>query len=258
MEWLGVDYGYYVMRSWFSSGWRVRVRFSTLCILHSKFFPMIPLLNISNLNRSYPVSEKPLFKDFSLAVQQWEFLFLTWKSGAGKTTLTRFITWEIKPPVDTTFFYRQDLARLSRGELQAYRKKIWIVFQDFKLLEWKTIRQNILFPLQIETSDSKTLHTALSKVTTFLDIEHTLDSYPKALSWGEKQRAAIGRALIRTPEFLIMDEPTGNIDQDSWEQLLQECFALNRKWITIIFVTHDLWLIKYAWSLWHTFKHLDL
>lgn len=231
------------------------VIYSSLFVL---CYSMIPLLNISNLNRSYSWSQRPLFQNFSLSIEQWQFLFLTWKSGAGKTTLTRFITWEIKPPIDTTFFYRQDLARLSRGELQAYRKKIWIVFQDFKLLERKTISQNILFPLQIETSNNEELQTALEKVTTFLDIEHTLDSYPKALSWWEKQRAAIGRALIRTPEFLIMDEPTGNIDQESWEQLLQECFALNKKWITIIFVTHDLWLIKYASSQWHTFKHLDL
>lgn len=219
---------------------------------------MIPLLHISNLNRSYPGSQRPVFQDFSVTIEQWEFLFLTGKSGTWKTTLTRFVTWEITPPVDTTFFYRQDLARLSSSELQAYRKKIWIVFQDFKLLEWKTIRQNILFPLQIETSDSEQLQKALNTVTTFLDIEHTLDCYPKALSWWEKQRAAIGRALIRTPEFLIMDEPTGNIDQESWEQLLQECFALNKKWITIIFVTHDTSLIHYATSQWYQFKQLHL
>lgn len=217
-----------------------------------------PLLHISNLSRSYPWSDRPLFQDFSMTLQQWQFLFLTGKSGAGKTTLTRFITWEIKPPVDTTFFHRQDLARLSSNELQSYRKQIWIVFQDFKLLPWKSIRQNILFPLQIDTSDSDTLEGAITEVSELLDIQHTLDTYPLALSWWEKQRAAIARALIRQPEFLIMDEPTGNIDQESSYKLLLECFALNKRGITIIFVTHDNSLIDYAKHQWRNFDHLHL
>lgn len=220
---------------------------------------MIPLLHISNLTWSYPWSEKSLFDTFSFSLQQWEFLFLTWKSGTWKTTLTRFITWEIKPPVDTTFFHRQDLARLRSSELQAYRKKIWIVFQDFKLLERKTIQQNILFPLELDTSDSTELDQWLNTVCDLLGIGHTLNKYPKQLSGGEKQRAAIARALIRSPEFLIMDEPTGNIDEESAKKLLHECFRLNQMvWITILFVTHDIELIQYANTKWFAYRHLHL
>ena len=219
---------------------------------------MIPLLHISNLNRSYPWSERTIFKNFSFSLQQWEFLFISWKSGTGKTTLTRFITWEITPPVDTTFFHRQDLARLKASELQEYRKKIGIVFQDFKLLERKTVEQNILFPLHLETSDPSALKQALDRVCDLLDIHTILKKYPRQLSGWEKQRAAIARALIRKPEFLIMDEPTWNIDDDASLAILHECFRLNSLWITIVMITHDKSLINYTKKKWRTFRQLML
>lgn len=220
---------------------------------------MIPLLHISNLTRSYPWSDAKLFDDFSFSLQAWEFLFLTGNSGTGKTTLTRFITGEIKPPVDTTFFHRQDLARLSSSELQSYRKQIWIVFQDFKLLEWKTIQQNILFPLELDTSNKWELQEWLDRVCDLLKIHNTLNKYPKQLSGWEKQRAAIARAMIRSPQFLIMDEPTGNIDDESAKNLLHECFRLNQQLgITIIFVTHDNELIDYSKKKGLEYRHLHL
>lgn len=205
-----------------------------------------PLIRIQWLDWKYPKAPKNTLNDVNFELTKGSFCFVVWKSGVGKTTLTKFLLRQLKPPKGTMFHHRDDIARYSAREVQKYRRKIWVVFQDCKLLDWKTVRENILYPLEIDWASKKVQEEKLQTILSMLhltDKEHVL---PALLSWWEKQRVAIARALIRNPEFLVADEPTGNIDHEASRMIADTCIDINKQWTTILFITHDLSLIDYV------------
>ena len=172
------------------------------------------LINISNLTRGY-AGKEPLFKDFHFELEKGDFCFVMGPSGAGKTTLIKLLTRQIKADHKMIFYKDEDLSRLSDHEVQQYRRKVGIIFQDYKLIPDKTVAENVLYPLQMH---HVTHEVATQKVDSVLERVHMLHKkHEKAdmLSGGEKQKVAIARALICNPEFIIADEPTGNLDRDA-------------------------------------------
>lgn len=208
--------------------------------------PKTPLIRIHWLDWAYPKAPNNTLNDVNVELTQGSFCFIVGKSGVGKTTLTKFILRQLTPPKGTIFHHRDDIARYSQREVQAYRRKIGVVFQDCKLLDRKTVRENILYPLEIDGVSKEEQEEKLNDVLTLLDLKTKKTAFPPALSWGEKQRVAIARALIRDPEFLVADEPTWNIDREASRMIADTCIDINKKWTTILFITHDLSLIEYV------------
>lgn len=207
-----------------------------------------PLIRIDNLSWSYPWAKTNVLEHIDFEIFSWDFCFVLWTSWQWKTTLTKFILRQLTPPKWTIFHWRDDIARYSSREIQRYRRWLWVVFQDCKLLDWKTVRQNISYPLQIDWLDETIIDQRIENVASLLWIDTLLNQYIPTLSGWEKQRVAIARALVRNPEFLIADEPTGNIDQKTSQIIADKCIDINKQWTTILFITHDRSLVEYVQS----------
>lgn len=206
----------------------------------------IPLLRIHSLDWTYPGNPNATLNNLSLELHQGDFCFVIGKSGIGKTTIAKCIMRQLQPPKGTVFHHRDDIARYSSREIQAYRRKLGIVFQDCKLLNWQSVKENIIFPLRIESYNDELIEEKLEQVAILLDLTTILEKSPRSLSGGERQRVAIARALIRDPEFLIADEPTGNIDEHTSQAIMEKCIEINKQGTTILFITHDHALIDYV------------
>lgn len=148
-------------------------------------------------------------------MEENEFFVLTGKSGTGKTTLVKFITGKLTPPEKTIFYNKQDIAIFSKDDIQILRKRLGIIFQDYQLLEDLSVKENIVFPLELYELGETIIESKLKQVLQKVNIKHLLDKPVKLLSSGEKQRVALARALIHDPEFIIADEPTGNLDREN-------------------------------------------
>lgn len=205
-----------------------------------------PIIRIENLTWKYPNDTTPTLNNISLTLNTWDFCFIVGKSGVGKTTLAKFILRQLKPPKWTIFHHRDDIARYSSREIQRYRRKIWIIFQDCKLLDRKTVQENILYALAIDWENPKNHTKTIQQVIDTVWLHDKVSAYPKQLSGWEKQRVATARALIRDPEFLIADEPTGNIDEDAGKKIADKFIQINKQGKTILFITHDTKLIEYV------------
>lgn len=206
----------------------------------------IPLIEIENLTRGYPGSPSFVFKDFSFKLYPKEFVFIIGKSGSWKTTLVKFLIRQLKPPKKTIFFNKEDVSRFSDWEVQKYRRRLGVIFQDFKLIEWKTVWENIAYPLKLFRVPNNKIKEKVNKILYDLHLMDKKDELIPKLSWGEKQRVAIGRALITNPDFIIADEPTWNLDWETSKKIADIMISLNKQWNTILFITHDLMLVDYV------------
>lgn len=206
-----------------------------------------PLIDIQWLTRWYPESPKPLFQDLTLTLKSQDFCFVVGKSGVGKTTLIKFLIRQLVPPKKMIFHKQEDIARYTDKEVQAYRKNLGVIFQDFKLIEWKNVFENIVHPLRLDGYEiTPEIEQRVDSILETLEMTDKKESSILHLSGGEKQRVAIARALIREPQFLIADEPTGNIDDEAARTIADIMITLNKKWHTILFITHDHTLIEYV------------
>lgn len=203
------------------------------------------LIEIQNLTWWYSKSPTFIFDKFNFNLYKWDFCFVLWRSWVGKTTLVKFLTRQIQPPKKMIFFKKEDISRFSDSEVQKYRRQIWVVFQDYKLISWKTVRENIEYPLQMVWISQEKINNKVNDVLYNLWLMDKRDTMIPLLSWWEKQRVAIARALVTDPEFLIADEPTGNLDWESSKNIADILIEINKAWRTIIFITHDLQLMEY-------------
>lgn len=203
------------------------------------------LIHAQDLSRGYPWSPKLVFHKFNFGVYKNDFLVVSGASGSWKTSLAKLMIGEHKTAKKMLFHGHEDMARFSNHERQMYRRKIGVVFQDFKLINRKTVTENIMYPLTILG------HTPLNKVTKLNKILKTVwlreqkDTIVKHLSGGEQQKVAIARALIHDPEFIIADEPTWNLDNDEKHKIVDTLVTLHELGHTIILITHDSQLKKY-------------
>ncbi|HBB03495.1 TPA: hypothetical protein DCZ39_01130 [Patescibacteria group bacterium] len=174
-----------------------------------------PLIEIKDLSRGYRDNPTPLFKNLSLSLETNQFFVLTGKSGTGKSTLVKFITGKLTPPTETIFYNQQDISTFTDDDIQILRKRLGIVFQDYQLLEDLTVRENIIYPLHLYELGEAVIDSKLRQVLQKVNVKHLLETPVKLLSAGEKQRVSLARALIHDPEFIIADEPTGNLDREN-------------------------------------------
>lgn len=201
------------------------------------------MIKLDNVTKTFPTGKSAL-SEISFAVDKGEFLFLVGPSGSGKTTLFRLIIREMVPTSGTINIGKWDIGKLSPKHIPNLRKNIGVIFQDLKLLRERTIFENILLPLEVANADEKEARERVDQILEQVGIAEHRDKFPVQLSGGELQRAAIARALAFSPEIILADEPTGNLDTTtSWEivKLLQD---INKAGTTIIMATHNTDIVK--------------
>ncbi len=204
-----------------------------------------PLIEIKDLSRGYRDNPTALFDKLSFSVNANDFFVLTGHSGTGKTTLVKFITGKLTPPEKTIFYEQQDISTFTQDDIQVLRKRLGIIFQDYQLLEDLTVRENIVFPLHLYELGETVIESKLKQVLQKVNVKHLLDKPAKLLSSGEKQRVALARALIHDPEFIIADEPTGNLDRENTQVVADILMQANKAGTTIFLITHDIHLLNY-------------
>jgi cell division transport system ATP-binding protein len=197
-----------------------------------------PVLVLNDVTKTYPTGRDAL-KDVDLVVPEGDFVFLVGASGAGKSTLMKLLIRDELATTGSVILDGDDLSRLSRRKVPIVRRKIGIVFQDFKLLPTKTVRENIAFALEVTGTSRRKIKPAVERVLKLVGLTRQAEQYPNQLSGGEQQRTAIARALVHDPRIVIADEPTGNLDPlISWE-ILQLLLRINELGVTVLMATHD-------------------
>lgn len=200
------------------------------------------MIRFDKVSLRYSGNEDTL-TDISFHIAPNSFQFLTGASGAGKTSLMRLIFLSLRPTSGRISVFGKDASKLSKDQLSALRQRIGIVFQDFRLLEHLTCYENVALPLRVQGRDEATYRAEVEELLDWVGLGDRLHSFPPSLSGGEKQRAAIARALIFRPEILLADEPTGNVDPALAKRLLRLFVELNRSGTSILIATHDYSLI---------------
>ena len=203
------------------------------------------LIDIKNLTRGYPESPSLLFHNFNFWLYRNDFCVIMGKSGVGKSTLLKFIIGDIEIPLRTIYHKREDLARYSDHEIQMFRRKIGIVFQDYKLMEDLTVEENITYPLKLYGMNEALIHRRFRTVRDRLQLRLLADKPVKLLSGGEKQKVTVARSIIHDPEFIIADEPTGNLDREHTQQIADILIESNKMGNTVLLITHDIHLLEY-------------
>jgi cell division transport system ATP-binding protein len=185
-------------------------------------------------------------RDLSLKVDRGEFAFLTGPSGAGKSTLLRLLLLEERPTEGDVIVAGRNLSHLTRDEIQAYRRTVGFVFQDFKLIPTKTIFENVSFVQRVLGRPVEEQRRNTYQVLKWVGLQHRLNALPEELSGGEQQRVAIARALVNEPHLVLADEPTGNLDPDLSLEIMNLFRDMNARGTTVLVATHDRELIKWV------------
>jgi len=196
------------------------------------------MIQFQNVTKQYPTGNTAL-DDVTFTIDRGEFVFVVGPSGSGKTTLFRLLIRDAVPSSGSIHIGDWDLVNLPKNKIHELRKNIGVVFQDLKLLRDRTIYENIMFPLEVGDIDSQEARDRVEQIIERVGIAEHRDKFPVQLSGGELQRAAIARALAFSPEIILADEPTGNLDNaTSWEiiKLLQD---INASGTTIVMATHN-------------------
>lgn len=184
-----------------------------------------------------------VLRDLTFDIPKKSFQFLTGPSGAGKTTLMRLLFMSLHPTRGLIRMFDRDISSIGRDELPLLRRRIGIVFQDFRLLDHMTTYENVSLPLRVRGKDESTYRSDVIELLKWVGLGERINVLPPVLSGGEKQRVAIARALIDQPEILLADEPTGNVDPPMAQRLLSLFIELNRLGTAVVIATHDLTLM---------------
>lgn len=181
-----------------------------------------------------------VLRDITFSVEPRSFQYLTGPSGAGKTTLLKLMLLSLKPTRGLINLFGHDVTRRQNDALSAARQRMGVVFQDFRLLDHLTVYENVSLPLRVKGRDEGSYRSEVIELLRWVGLGERMHSIPPVLSGGEKQRAAIARALIVKPELLLADEPTGNVDPNLARRLLRLFMELQRLGTAVVIATHDL------------------
>ena len=201
------------------------------------------MIRFDNVGLRYG-SGPEILRDVTFHVHPGSFHFLTGPSGAGKTSLLRLLFMSLRPSRGLIFVFGENLADLAPAGRAALRRRIGIVFQDFRLLDHLTTWENVALPLRVMGRNESDYADDVTDLLHWVGLGNRVHAYPATLSGGEKQRAAIARAVIGRPELLLADEPTGNVDPAIGNRLLRLFVELNRLGTSVIIATHDYGLIE--------------
>jgi cell division transport system ATP-binding protein len=200
------------------------------------------VVRFENVGLRYGLGPEVL-RDLSFHIEPHSFQFLTGPSGAGKTSLLRLLFLSLKPTRGLITAFGGDVATMTKDELATHRRRIGIVFQDFRLLDHMTTYENVALPFRVMGRDEDTYRQEVIELLHWVGLGQRMDALPPVLSGGEKQRAAIARAVIARPQLLLADEPTGNVDPNLAERLLRLFIELNKSGTTVLIATHDIQLM---------------
>lgn len=201
------------------------------------------MITFTNVTKKYDTDDNFALQNIDIDIRQGEFVFIVGKSGAGKSTILKLLLREILPTEGKVFIAGKDITRLKNQELPYYRRKIGVVFQDFRLLETKTVYENISFAMEVVQTDQKTIHRLTPKILNMVGLRDKSRKYPSALSGGEQQRVAIARSIINNPQILICDEPTGNLDPVTSAGIMNLLADINSAGTTVVIATHDITMV---------------
>lgn len=196
------------------------------------------MLEFVGINKTYPNNVQAL-KNINFKVEDGEFVFLIGASGAGKSSLIKMLLREIKPTSGTIVVDGVDIVKLKNRKIPQLRKSMGVVFQDFRLLEGKTVFDNVKYPLQILGVSKKEIKTRVTELLELVGLSDRANAYPNQLSGGEQQRVCIARAIANRPKFLIADEPTGNLDPLTSKEIMKALLDVNGTGTTVLVSTHD-------------------
>lgn len=178
-------------------------------------------------------------EDVSLRIDQGEFVFITGHSGAGKTTLIKLLLCEYLPTSGTIEANEQKINKIPRKKIHLWRRKIGVVFQDYKLFDDKTVFENVSVPLEIQGLPKSKIKERVEKILKLVGLEERSSLFPSQLAGGELQRTSLARAVVTAPEILLADEPTGNLDPVTAREMIELFKEINNKGTTILMATHN-------------------
>ena len=202
----------------------------------------IPVVHFENVGVRYGLGPEVL-RDLTFSVAPRSFQFLTGPSGAGKTTLLRLMLMSVAPTRGLVTIFGEEVSRIDKARLTELRRRMGVVFQDFRLLDHLTLYENVALPLRVQGREDASYRAEVTELLDWVGLGRRKHVMPPVLSGGEKQRVAIARALITRPELLLADEPTGNVDPGLARRLLRLFVELNRLGTSVVIATHDLGLM---------------
>lgn len=201
------------------------------------------LIAIKNVKKVYNTGVTAL-ADMNLNIEKGDFVFVIGPTGCGKSTLIKTLYREEKPTAGTIIVGGINVTTLRNRKVYKLRRKIGVVFQDFKLLPKSNVYENVAFTLEIFGLSKREIHEKTLKVLELVGLKNKAKSYPNQLSGGEQQRVAIARAIVNGPKLLICDEPTGNLDETTSFEIMKVLEEINKLGTTIIMVTHDINIVE--------------
>jgi cell division transport system ATP-binding protein len=201
------------------------------------------VLAVENVGLNYGKGPDVL-RDVSLSLEAGEMCFLAGPSGSGKTSLLRILLMAQAPTRGTVQLFGQDVTSIEHREKPILRRRLGVVFQDFRLIDHLSVFDNVAMPLRVKGERRKDYEADVKDLLDWVGLSQRLDALPETLSGGEKQRAAIARAVISKPDLLLADEPTGNVDAAMAKRLLHLFLELNRQGTTMLIASHDEELMK--------------
>ena len=201
------------------------------------------MIEFSEVTKSYSVGTQAL-RGVSLQIEDGEFVFLVGPSGSGKSTIIKLITGELKPTTGTVHVNGYSLERIRKREVPYLRRTVGVVFQDFRLIETKTVYENVAFAMRVIGAQDKEIREHVPYVLELVGLETKSRRHPNELSGGEQQRLAIARALVNNPSTIIADEPTGNLDPARSLEIMSLLQEINNLGTTVLVVTHEIDLVE--------------
>jgi cell division transport system ATP-binding protein len=197
------------------------------------------VIRLERVTKLYKTSTRPALDRVSMSVERGEFVFLIGPSGSGKSTFLRLLLREDVPTKGNIYVADMNVARLPRRRVPKLRQRIGCVFQDFRLLSNKTVGGNVAFALEVIGKSQSTVRKVVPEVLELVGLQGKADRMPHELSGGEQQRVAIARAFVNRPQVLLADEPTGNLDPDTSQDIMLLLERINRTGTTVLMATHD-------------------
>ncbi len=202
------------------------------------------MIQFTNVKKSYQ-RDHMVLDGLNLTIKDGEFVFIVGESGAGKTTMMKLLLREEKPDSGKLIVGDTDLTRISLFKVPKYRRKLGVVFQDFRLFPNMTVFENVAFAMRVVGTHRKVINRKVPHVLQIVGLEDKAKRFPRELSGGEQQRVALARALVNNPEIIIADEPTGNIDPQMSRDIMSMLVHVNRLGKTVLVVTHETDLVDY-------------
>ncbi|MFM5905668.1 MAG: cell division ATP-binding protein FtsE [Micrococcales bacterium] len=197
------------------------------------------MIRIENVVKNYRGAARPALENVSLEIEKGDFVFLVGASGSGKSSLMRLILREDTPNAGSVFVLGENLVTIPGRRVPYFRRQLGMVFQDFRLLPNKTVAQNVAFSLEVIGKSQGFISSAVPDVLNLVGLGHKQDNLPNELSGGEQQRVALARAIVNKPAILLADEPTGNLDPATSQDIMHLLERINAAGTTIVMATHD-------------------